>query len=246
MPVVGFIVLGMDIVAEMRSLHPVQGVELCQVALTSALGKDAWSLSDDDLTTALSTVETARARLDALALRLVREGDARDLAGRVGAPSMAAWLRHRHRVHPAEACETVKLARALAGSSGATAEALASGSISRRHTEVIADALAKLPDDLPSELLDQGETFLLEQASLLDPQQLRRLGNVLHETVAPADAERRLGERLARDEAKATQKRAVSFTSAGDGLETAHIRLESAQMVKLEDRARPAGPAAAD
>jgi hypothetical protein len=84
--------------------HPVvAALDALSDALDKAATADVWSLSDDDLSATTEWCERLAARQAALALRLVREVDARDLGRRLGAPSTAAWLAGRLRLRPGEA-----------------------------------------------------------------------------------------------------------------------------------------------
>ncbi|HEX2362031.1 MAG TPA: DUF222 domain-containing protein [Jiangellaceae bacterium] len=148
--------------------HPVTAaLDAVADAVDATVGADVWALSDDDLAAALTTLEALASRQAEVGLRLVREADARDLARRKGAPSMAAWLRHRLRLRPGEARMRVELANRCdppaeppldwaanpcAGRAGwsmpATAVALAEGAVSVEHAAVVARTMAGLPEDL--------------------------------------------------------------------------------------------------
>ncbi|MGW5361289.1 DUF222 domain-containing protein [Actinopolymorpha pittospori] len=79
----------------------------------------------------------------------------------------------------------------------------------------------------------QGEAALVEQAHAFDPQELRALGERLYQVVAPEDADRRIGEQLAREERKAAASRTVYFGTAGPGVGTVTMRFERAYMSQL-------------
>jgi hypothetical protein len=94
--------------------HPVvAALDAVGEALDTTAGAEVWSLSDDDLAAAIVACEALAARQVAIALRLVREADARDLGRRLGASSTTAWLRHRLRLRPGEAKARVDLANRL-------------------------------------------------------------------------------------------------------------------------------------
>src|SRR5918995_3872646 len=95
-----FILHGMESASFGFAGHPVvAALDAVSDALDKAATVDVWSLSDDDLSATTEWCE----RLAALALRLVREVDARDLGRRLGALSTAAWLAGRLRLRPGEA-----------------------------------------------------------------------------------------------------------------------------------------------
>src|SRR5919106_1615627 len=101
MSVVVSIVGGMDSGSFGSADHPVVAtLDAVSDAVDKTVGADVWSLSDDDLATTIDHCERLAARQAALALRLVREADARDLGRRLGASSTAAWLAGRLRLRP--------------------------------------------------------------------------------------------------------------------------------------------------
>ncbi|MGH8940860.1 MAG: hypothetical protein ACRDV2_16160, partial [Actinomycetes bacterium] len=91
--------------------HPVsRAVDALEAALDDLVGLvDAgpdgqlWTLPSAELVEATASVHRLGNRVDAVLHAAVREVDARGAALEAGAPSTAAWLRHRLRMHPATA-----------------------------------------------------------------------------------------------------------------------------------------------
>jgi Domain of unknown function (DUF222) len=95
-------------ISEGPGQHPITAaLTLMEQALTGAADAAAWSLPDEDVLEALHHGERLAARLAGLQLRLIGEADARDVASRLGAPSTAALLRQRLRLHPGDAVRTL-------------------------------------------------------------------------------------------------------------------------------------------
>jgi hypothetical protein len=241
-------------------VHPVVDlVNALSDTLDSSAEADIWALTDDDLGDAVEACERLSARMAELGLRLVREVDARDLAGRQGATSTAAWLRHRLRLRPGDARSRVELANRLreqpvpvdygpnmdstpAGwAMSATAAALAEGVVSVEHAFAVAATMAELPTSLSHEQVRAAEQQLADWAREYNPTELRNLGRALT-NLLDADT---LDER----EQRAYDRRALRLTDRGDGSTRISGRLddESAQIIRaaLDPLAAPA-PATAD
>nr|WP_238362224.1 HNH endonuclease signature motif containing protein [Actinopolymorpha pittospori] len=186
-----------------------------------------------DVGEALAQLVRERARLDALILDLVRQADVNAVHTGTGAASTAVWVRQQTRMSRSEAGGAVKLAKALDTTLHTTKKALAEGRVSLQHAQEIHLAMGKLPADIDAEVKAQGETALVEQAQTFDPQELRALGERLYQVVAPDDADRRIGEQLAREEKKAAASRTVYFGTAAPGIGTVTMRFERAYMTQL-------------
>jgi hypothetical protein len=92
-----------------------------------------------------------------------------------GHPTLASWLRHRCHLAPGEASARAKVAFAVTESQPATGAALRGGEVSWRHAQVIEQALRQVP----AERRDEAEAALLDEATNLDPGQLRRVADRL-------------------------------------------------------------------
>ncbi|GAA4979102.1 DUF222 domain-containing protein [Actinopolymorpha pittospori] len=216
------------------STHPlgavVDGVRDC---LDLVAWCPVWSLPDAELGPILAALTKERARLDALILELVRQADVNAVHTGTAAASTAVWVRQQTRMSRAEAGGAVKQAKALNTTLHTTKQALSQGRVSLRHAQEIHLAMGKLPADIDPEIKARGESALVEQAEAFDPQELRALGERLYQVVAPEDADRRIGEQLAREERKAAASRTVYFGTAAPGIGKVTMRFERAHMTQL-------------
>ena len=144
-----------------------------------------WSLSPAQLRGLRVDMERVSARLASATLTVTRELDASGAAVETGAVSSAGRLRGTCRLDPRAAKREVRLAAALDGPFAATAKALGAGEISVEHAQVIREAVDRLPLAVPADVRTNGETWLVEQARLFDPQALARLGRHLLHVLDP-------------------------------------------------------------
>jgi hypothetical protein len=201
--VAGRSVAGMAIDTTLAA-HPVAAaLAAVDAALDDTAEAGVWSLSDEQLLAAVERSERALARLAGLQLRLVAETDLRALPARHGAPSTAAWLRHRLRLDPRTAGRLVQLA--TDPDATATRAAVGAGQVSPAQAQVIRGTVAALPPSVRAE----AEEFLLGEAGGFDPVQLGKLGKHLREVVDP--------DRAARDERATHARRELSIVDNGDG-----------------------------
>ena len=98
-------------------------------------------------------------------------------------------------------------------SKSATSLALAAGPIDVDQAAVIAKAVIALPAELDPATRVAGERYLLEHAAVHHAGALAHLAERLLDVLAPDLAEERLGDQLARDEARAGQ---TSLTASDD------------------------------
>ena len=191
-------------------------VERAGNELQAALAAQAWSLSPEDLTEALTATHTLRQQLTGLLARLVREADGRGVPTAEGAASVPVWLRQRLRMGIHEAKRLADLAQVSDARPGLAA-ALAAGEISAEQARVIGAALAALPDDTEAEVVAEAQRMLIGYAGQFEPVVLRRLGGRILQHVDPAAADAAEAAALARAEARARRSRAFTLTDTGDG-----------------------------
>ncbi len=116
----------------------------------------------------------ARARLQALELKLVAAADKARVPQSSGAASASDWLATTTNSEPAESFRQARLAKDLCEEMLAgTQKSLAQGEVSEKHAQVIADAIRKLPKDLSPEQIATVEAALVAKAKTMDPKQLR-------------------------------------------------------------------------
>lgn len=182
------------------------------VGLDRLADANLWSLTPSELRGLRVDLERITARLAAAALTVTHEVDAAGAAVDTGAVSVAGWLRGKCRVDPRTAKREVALAAALEGRLSLTGGALASGKISLGHAQVIREAVDGLPLAVPEALRREGETWLVGQAQVFDPQALSRLGRHLLHVLDPDD-----GAALEADEAEQQRKQSFSLFHRHDG-----------------------------
>lgn len=215
--------------------HPVPAVIAgCAAAIDQVADGSLWSLGDADLLTLLDDAYALVSSVHALALGAVAEAGARDLADRVGAPSLAVLLRSRLRLTPVCARRDVTLAGALAhdrhpalaaalrGTTDHTAADTTdsghpSAPIRVEQAAAIADVLADAPPAATREVVADAEAALVGFADTLDAVCLRRLGTRIWALVDPDAADATEAARLARQEAHAHATRRLSMPTNGDG-----------------------------
>ena len=162
------------------------GMAAVATALTEMVGATCWSLTDAEVAGLLDQISTAEARLTAVKLAAVFEADGRGLGRADGATDTAAWLRHRQLAHPTTAARTVELASALGGQCALTGAALSAGRLSADHARTIVTALGLLAAGIDPDTRACAEDFLIDQACVLDPLLLARVGRDLAETLRSA------------------------------------------------------------
>jgi hypothetical protein len=202
------------------------------------------------LTCNLLTRERLAARQAALALRLVREVDARDLGRRQGAPSTAVWLAGRLRLRPGEAKTRVELANRLdphapdgpvdyaanvaapaVGALPATAAALAVGAVSVDHACVVAKTMTALPAGVGIEQARVAESDLAGHAAQFDPVTVGRLGRYLIHLLDSDTMEER--------EQRAYRRRELRMVDLGDGLTRLSGQLDTESAAVLRSALNP-------
>ena len=190
--------------AAVSPVHPILGFTTALAgALDRVLVVDPVFMSPADQAQALRELDTQRARLEALVLKVLAAADRNEVGSEVGATSTGAWLAHETLADRPDAAAKVKLARALDEDHSATAAGLAAGDYSVAHAVVVVRALADLPADLDPDLVARAEKTLVEEAHHLTPKQLRVVGRHLLDVVAPEEVEARDKDRLDRADAAA-------------------------------------------
>ncbi len=165
-----------------------------------------WSATDSDIADIVAAAEQVARRAVAVQTAAVAEGLRRGLPARAGAAGATGWLSGLTGVKPQQAHRVCRLAAGL-DQVPATAAALAAGRVDPDQAQVICGAVAGLPDDVGAGLRVEAEAWLLDQAQVHHAGVLAGLAAHPLEVVAPEIAEQKLAERLARDEARAEDRR---------------------------------------
>ncbi len=117
--------------------------------------------------------ERAISRIHSLKLGFVAAADKARVPQASGAASASDWLATTTNTEPAESYRQATLAtdlceELLAG----TRKSLADGAVSEKHARVIADAIKRLPSDLPPEQVAAVEAALVQKATVMNPKLL--------------------------------------------------------------------------
>src|SRR5918993_1289710 len=162
-------------------------------------------------------------RAEAERLRVLAVSD--DIAEETGDRSTAVWLATQAR----EAHGTVRRHAALAAALGSrwtqTADALGAGDLNLAQARVIVEAMDALPDDLGDDLTVKAEAYLVEQAAVFGPRELRHLGRGVLEHLAPEVAEEAEYQRLLAEETRAQAATRLELRPRGDGSTDLHARV---------------------
>ena len=187
------------------------------VATLRDLDATWWSSqSDDDLVEVVEQVEQTRSVLAAVKAGAVAEADARDLGRRtLHYGSTGDWLTHPGGLRKGEGRRIVARAHALTRSLAATREAMTAGTVSPEQADVIVRAIEAPPSG--DAVRRRGEQTMLEHAGSFDATDLDRTGRHLVHVVDPDAEDRRLEQRLAREERAAHATRFLSIASDGLG-----------------------------
>jgi hypothetical protein len=171
----------------------------------------------------LLRVARVKARVVAEELRVLAVSD--DIAEETGDRSTATWLAHQTR----EAHGTVRrhagLASALAARWELTADALAVGDLNLAQARVIVEALDALPEELGDDLVVKAEAYLVEQAAVFGPRELRHLGRGVLEHLAPEIADEAEYHRLVAEEQRVLAATRLELQPRGDGSTDLHARV---------------------
>lgn len=197
----------------LTAAHPARlALHAVDAGLAGLAEANLWSLSDAEVLDLRIAAEATLARLHGAVLALTREVDGRGAAGAVGAPSTAAWLRGRLRIHPAAAKAEVALAADLDGPMPEVRDALAGGLISRDSAAAVAAGIRGLPRSLDQATTARAQTYLVEQATQFDPAALHRVGRHL---ALALDPER--GAALEREEGRQADRQELTLGHDPDG-----------------------------
>jgi len=239
----------------LERLHPVQRMlgDVLSALNSTVCGDDLplWSLGGGELDALLTGLTAAADRLRVQALDLVAEGVRRGRPDAVGATSPTVWLAGLLHVTPGAARRMIAASEILQVASGSPTTSpvvrdARLGAVGLDQAMVAADAIAELPADVSEDDHSAGVRVMREQARVLDPDQLRRLGQRLVELVDPAGAEVRLAEALHRAERRAHSTRELVIGPERDGAVRGRFLLPAADAAvvrtALDALAKP-GPA---
>ena len=181
----------MSTTADLDALDPLGLAAVICSAAKALASRPLWSVPSAQTLPLVRQLTSARASLDAARLNAIREVDTRGAAIEAGSSSTSAWLKTVGLQRPGAAASDVHVAADLAQSYPATAAALAEGSVSLVHVQVICRLLNSLPDTVDAATVAEAEAQLLDLATRHNPTDLAVLAKALKYMVDP-DGEREL------------------------------------------------------
>lgn len=130
-------------------------------------------MSEPEIAASLHTIRRSINQLQALELKAISAAQRSHVGTADGLVDAGAWLARESRQSGTEAARNVLLAKSMEALPTAGG-ALAAGSISIKHAEVIANAAKQLPAELSAAEHARVEATLTEQAKAVDPPTLRK------------------------------------------------------------------------
>jgi Domain of unknown function (DUF222)/HNH endonuclease len=183
--------------------------------IAALASRPVFGLSDAELADVAKAVHAIGSRCAAVVAAVAHEASGRDMPRRHGATSTVAWLRDLLRISAAEARILVSLGETL-DARPMLADAVADGVIGAGQAVAVGRVLADVPDDDPA-LVDKVEAVLVGHAVEFEPTILRRLGDRALAHLDPGMADRRLRDRLEREQKHAEQRRGLTLSPDGLG-----------------------------
>ncbi|HTW16824.1 MAG TPA: DUF222 domain-containing protein [Nocardioides sp.] len=195
--------------------HPIrQAAAEIAGALKSVADVNPAFMTAPDKAAALVELAAVEARVAELRLRVT--ADAADVAEETGARDAGAWTASATHRRRGDCAADLRLASAL-GERPVLAAALREGRVNLDQARVIASALAKLPAEVSSSVVDEAEAALVGYADRFDPTELARLGRRILDVIAPEIAEAVEARHLADLEASAHHRMRLGLRALGDG-----------------------------
>ncbi|WP_205474440.1 HNH endonuclease signature motif containing protein [Nocardioides sp. SYSU D00038] len=175
-----------------------------------------WSMDAAEAGHALTELAKLKSQVAALELRLAKHAQTEKVEAASGATSTAAWLAVATHATRRETARTMRLAEQL-DTMPVVAQALARGELLLEQAEVIARAIAKLPDDLDPRIREQAQTKLVELAQHHDAKDLVVFGNRILDIVCPEVGEAAEAKALEREEREAEKVCKLTMLDDGEG-----------------------------
>ena len=184
----------------------------------------------------LVRLATARAKEDALYLRLLAQADATGACLEHGAADAGGYVAKETRQTRREARSELKLAKKLE-SMPVLAEGMSAGGVNTAQARAIVRAVDSLPRTgkfaVSQEQRDQAETHLVAEAATHDAVELTVLGQRVFEVVCPELAEAYEGEKLQAEEAEAARKTSFGMWVDDQGVAHGKFRIPAVQAAML-------------
>ena len=204
-------------------------IEQLSSLLDDTAALETWSLTDAEIRELTRTVHQTRAGLDEFAARLAATADDRGLAREDGSTSTTAWLAQLAGISKFEASKLVSLARLTSELVEPTRVAWAAGTISTEQAGVIIRSIATLPDWVGDEERGDAQQTMLEYASQVTVDELRRIGNHIIEVIDPDGADEIIGKQLEAQERRAYDKARLQMRDDGNGMTDIKAKVPTVQ-----------------
>ncbi|MBV9832579.1 MAG: DUF222 domain-containing protein [Marmoricola sp.] len=179
------------------------------------------SMTDDEVRESLIVLARARAKEEALHLRLLAEADTRGVCLGEGAPDAAGWMRAQTQQTRRDAKADLTLARRLEDLP-VLAAGMAAGRVNTTQARAVIGALDRLPCSgelaVSLEQRRQAEQHLVDLCAIHDARDVAALGRRVFEVIAPDAAEEYEGRLLAAEEAKAERKTFLELWTDAQGV----------------------------
>ena len=160
--------------------------------------------------------------------------NAEDVAVETGARNVAAWAELAMRVDRRETARATRLGEALDRRWPLLAAAFLDGRATEAQATVLVRALDALPERLGPALRGQAEEYLVEQAAVFAPRELKVLAERVLEKVAPEIAEEEERRRLEAEERAARRTTSLTMHARGDGSTDIRIRVPDHVAARLK------------
>jgi len=184
-----------------------------------------WRFTDKERLAVVTRMLEVSASVDAMVLQAIGHLDRDGVTEREGCFRTANWLGATNHLSLGAARREVAAGRALTGRFTATADALATGTVSAEQAQAIVRALDELPPELSDEQVQAGEATMLGYAQTLGPRELETLSRRLLDVLCPEIAEAKDAERLERQEKEAARTRFLRFFNDGHGATYGRFKL---------------------
>ncbi|MBV9830137.1 MAG: DUF222 domain-containing protein, partial [Marmoricola sp.] len=202
--------------------HPVAVfAERLNTRLDDLADQSLLSMSEEEKRHTLVALARARAKFDALQLRLLADGDETGVCLDDGAPDAAGWMRAQTRQTRREAKADLVLARRLEDLP-VLAAGMAAGAVNVSQARAVIGALDRLPTSgelaVSLEQRRQAEQHLVDLCAVHDAREVTALGRRVFEVIAPDAAEQYEGKLLAAEEARAQRKTFLQMWTDAQGV----------------------------
>ena len=209
--------------------HPVAVfADRLNARLDDLAGQALFSMSEAGKRESLLALARAKAKLEALQLRLLADADATSACLEDGAADAAGWLRAHTNQTRRDAKAGLTLARRLEDLP-LLAAGMAAGVVNTAQARAVVRSLDRLPTTGEFAIsLDQraaAERHLVELCEVYDAAEVAALGRRVFEVIAPDAAEEHEGRQLAAEEARAGRTTSLDLWVDAHGLTHGRFRI---------------------